>query len=64
MSIDFDINRAGRMWVSCCELLRILTALQDVVDSVGVINRCSGEPVDRFGLNSVDRYSKSGVDRH
>ena len=21
MSIDFDINRVGRMWVSCCELL-------------------------------------------
>ncbi|KAF3539558.1 hypothetical protein F2Q69_00022592 [Brassica cretica] len=33
---------------------RILMALEDVVDSVGVIDRCSGEPVDRFSLKSVD----------
>ncbi|KAF2580022.1 hypothetical protein F2Q68_00005043 [Brassica cretica] len=40
--------------------VRILTALQDAVDSVGVIGRCSGVPVDQFGLAGVDRCSKSG----
>ncbi|KAF2598754.1 hypothetical protein F2Q68_00011210 [Brassica cretica] len=29
-------------------------------DSVGVIGRCSGDPVDRFGLSGVDRCLKSG----
>ncbi|KAF3509147.1 hypothetical protein F2Q69_00005816 [Brassica cretica] len=42
---------------------RILTALQDAVDSVGVTDRCSGEPVDRFGLKSVDRVqSPASID--
>ncbi|KAF3584967.1 hypothetical protein F2Q69_00030296 [Brassica cretica] len=30
---------------SSCD--RIFTALQDAVDSVGVVDRCSGPPVDR-----------------
>ncbi|KAF3547721.1 hypothetical protein DY000_02006549 [Brassica cretica] len=44
-------------------LVGILTALQDAVDSVGVTDRCSGEPVDRFGLKSVDRVqSPASID--
>ncbi|KAF3579613.1 hypothetical protein DY000_02031408 [Brassica cretica] len=42
----------------------ILTALQDAVDSVSVVDRCSRKPVDQFGLSSVDRCSWLGVDRH
>ena len=42
----------------------IFTVLQDVVDSVGVVDRCSGTPVDRFELVYVDQCSVAGVDRH
>ncbi|KAF3513416.1 hypothetical protein F2Q69_00009161 [Brassica cretica] len=42
----------------------ILTALHDAVDSVGVVDQCSGEAVDQFLLKSVNRCSKSDVDRH
>ncbi|KAF3546966.1 hypothetical protein DY000_02006387 [Brassica cretica] len=42
--------------------VRIFTALKDAVDSVGVVDRCSGTPVDRFELVYVDRCSVSGVD--
>ncbi|KAF2575741.1 hypothetical protein F2Q70_00004181 [Brassica cretica] len=41
----------------------ILTALQEVVDYAGVVDRCSGDAVDQFWLTSVDRCSKSGADR-
>ena len=44
--------------------VRIFTALQDAVDSVGVIGRCFGVPVDRYGLVYVDRCSRYGLDRH
>ncbi|KAF3582932.1 hypothetical protein DY000_02029549 [Brassica cretica] len=42
----------------------ILTTLQDAVDSVGVVDRCSGEDVYRFWMTFVDRCSEFGVDRH
>ncbi|KAF2616392.1 hypothetical protein F2Q68_00038969 [Brassica cretica] len=45
-------------------LVRIFTGLQDAVDSVGVVDRCSGTPVDRFELVYVDRCSVVGVDQH
>ncbi|KAF3591645.1 hypothetical protein DY000_02021863 [Brassica cretica] len=42
----------------------MLTALQDAVDSVGVVDRCPGENVDRFSMTSIDRCSWLGVDQH
>ncbi|KAF3583674.1 hypothetical protein F2Q69_00030763 [Brassica cretica] len=42
----------------------ILTALHDATDSECVVDRCSGKLADRFWLKSVDRCSKSDVDRH
>ncbi|KAF2544813.1 hypothetical protein F2Q70_00021836 [Brassica cretica] len=42
----------------------ILKALHDAADSKGVVDQCSGKHVGRFWLKSVDRCSKSDVDRH
>ncbi|KAF3549737.1 hypothetical protein DY000_02006384 [Brassica cretica] len=55
------LSRATSIFGICT---RIYTALRDAVDSVGVVDRCSGTPVDRFELVYVDRCSVSGVDRH
>ncbi|KAF2561618.1 hypothetical protein F2Q70_00016876 [Brassica cretica] len=65
-SSDSYVIRAGRMWVFCCELFvsQDPHGIANADDSVGVIARCSGDPIDRFGLGDVDRCSKSGVDRH
>ncbi|KAF3555217.1 hypothetical protein F2Q69_00012605 [Brassica cretica] len=68
---SMDARGFRSMSTSVCQSI-ILLALQDAVDSVGIIDRCSGDPVDRcsgdpvdrFGLGTVDRCSWSGVDRH
>ncbi|KAF2591216.1 hypothetical protein F2Q70_00038361 [Brassica cretica] len=55
------LSRATSIFSICS---RIFTGLQDAVDSVGVVDRCSGTPVDRFELVYVDRCSVVGVDQH
>ncbi|KAF3576621.1 hypothetical protein DY000_02030738 [Brassica cretica] len=41
------LSRARSIFGICT---RIFTALQDAADSIGVVDRCSGVPVDQFGL--------------
>ncbi|KAF2570404.1 hypothetical protein F2Q70_00004111 [Brassica cretica] len=55
------LSRATPIFGICT---RIFTALQDAVDSVGVVDRYSGTLVDRSWLVYVDRCSVVGVDRH
>ncbi|KAF3556694.1 hypothetical protein F2Q69_00012846 [Brassica cretica] len=47
------LSRARSIFGICT---RIFTTLQDVVDSVGIVDRCSEVPVDQFGMVETDTY--------
>ncbi|KAF2603321.1 hypothetical protein F2Q70_00025915 [Brassica cretica] len=47
------------MGVAACRAVLTLSGLEGCI-----IDRCSGDPIDQFGVGTVDRCSWSGVDRH